>query len=101
MHQQTVQQTSNFQDQQTFETKSKFRTKPMKVLIETYTYSGSAFGVNEHGDLVFFSKRLVKAVSLDEGDVVLANCIPNYADQRDGVPWRCIHCKIVNFDYGK
>ena len=101
MHHQTVHQTTNFPNQQTFETKSKFRTKPMKVLIETYTYSGSAFGVNEHGDLVFFSRRLVKAVSLDEGDVVSANCIPNYSDKRDCVPWRCIKCQIVNFDHGE
>ena len=96
MHHQTAQQTANFHDQQTFETKSKFRTKPMKVLIETYSYSGSAFGVNENGDLVFFSKRLVSAVRLDEGDIVSAHCIPNYSDKRDCVPWRCIKCQIVD-----
>ena len=98
MYNQTIPQTTDVQKQKSFETRSTFRTQKMQVLIETYTYAGSAFGVNELGDSVFFSERLTKAVGLDEGDVVSAHCIPNYSDKRDDVPWRCIKCQIVNFD---
>jgi hypothetical protein len=80
---------------QGFETKNKFETAEMVVLIEATTYSGSGFGVNDDGDAVFFSKRLMDKVDLEEGDEVIAHCIPNYADKRDDIPWRCIKCELL------
>lgn len=80
---------------QSFETKTWFETEEMPVLIEATTYSGSGFGVNEEGDAVFFSKRLMEKVELKEGDEVMAHCIPNYADKRYDIPWRCIKCELL------
>ena len=77
---------------QDFETKRSFETQKMLVLIEAKTYSGSAFGVNEEGDAVFFNKRLVDRINLQAGDEGEAHCIPNYSDKRDDIPWRCIKC---------
>ena len=58
---------------QGFETRDKFETAEMAVLIEATTYSGSGFGVNEEGDAVFFSKRLMDRMELEEGDEVMAH----------------------------
>ena len=80
---------------QSFETRDRFETEEMAVLIEATTYAGSGFGVNEEGDAVFFSKRLMDKVELEEGDEVLAHCIPNYADKREDIPWRCIKCELL------
>jgi hypothetical protein len=80
---------------QGFETKTRFESEEMVVLIEATTYSGSGFGVNEDGDAVFFSKRLMDKVELEEGDEVVAHCIPNYVDKRDDIPWRCIKCELL------
>ena len=80
---------------QGFETKTRFESEEMVVLIEATTYSGSGFGVNEDGDAVFFSKRLMDKVELEEGDEVVAHCIPNYVDKREDIPWRCIKCELL------
>jgi hypothetical protein len=69
-----------------------FKTEKMAVIIEGLTYSGSAFGVNDEGEAVFFNSRIVDKMSLGEGIQVEAHCIPNYPDKRDEVPWRCITC---------
>ena len=52
---------------QSFETRDRFETEEMPVLIEARTYSGSGFGVNEDGDGVFFSKRMMEAMDLWSG----------------------------------
>jgi hypothetical protein len=80
---------------QSFETRDRFETEEMPVLIEARTYSGSGFGVNEDGDAVFFSKRLMETMDLWSGAEVMAHCIPNYADKRDDIPWRCIKCELL------
>jgi len=67
-----------------------FKSEEFGVLIEEWTFSGSAFGVNEEGDAVFFNARLVNKMDIEVGDYVIAHCIPNYADKRDEVPWRCV-----------
>ncbi len=65
-------------------------TEVKEVIIEETTYADSAFGVTEEGDGVFFNSRIVDRMELEEGDEVVAHCIPNYADKRDEIPWRCI-----------
>jgi len=81
---------------QTFETKKKFKSEEMTVLIEDLTHSDSAFGVNEEGDGVFFGTRIVEKMELEPGDEVTAHCIPNYVDKRDEIPWRCIKISHKN-----
>ena len=41
-----------------------FHAEKMFVLIECLTYSGSAFGVNEKGEGVFFNARIIKKMKL-------------------------------------
>ena len=67
-----------------------FNTTSMSVIIESRTYSDSAFGANDAGEAVFFNKRIVDRMNLQEGDMVYAHCIPNYEDKREQIPWRCI-----------
>ena len=67
-----------------------FKTDTMSILMEEYTYSGSMFGINDEGEGVFFNSRVVDKMHLEVGDYVIAHCIPNYADKRDEIPWRCI-----------
>ena len=64
------------------EMKKSFETNMMKVMIESVSYTGSAFGSNEDGDTVFFNQRLVEKVALEMGDIVEAFAIPNYEDKR-------------------
>ena len=68
-----------------------FHTEKMCVLIECLTYAGSAFGVNENGECVFFNARIVNKLNLLSGNMVISQCLPNYYDKRDEVPWRCIN----------
>ena len=68
----------------------KFNTQQMSVLLEEFTYSDSMFGCNDDGDGVYFNQRVVHKMDLEVGDRVVAHCIPNYADKRDEIPWRCI-----------
>jgi hypothetical protein len=68
-----------------------FHAEKMFVLIECLTYSGSAFGVNEKGEGVFFNARIIKKMKLSAGDMVNSHCLPNYPDKRIEVPWRCIN----------
>ena len=72
------------------EMKRSFETNMMKVMVESVSYTGSAFGSNEDGDTVFFNQRLVEKVALEMGDIVEAYAIPNYEDKRDDTPWRAI-----------
>jgi len=67
-----------------------FETNKMRVMIESLSYTGSAFGSNEAGEQVFFNQRLVERVSMDMGDIVDAHVIPNYEDKRTETPWRAI-----------
>ena len=76
------------------QTRSAFETIVMRVLIESVSYTGSAFGSNEKGDIVFFNQRLVEKIGLDMGDVAVAHVIPNYEDKRQETPWRAIRSTI-------
>tara|TARA_R110000823_G_scaffold187374_1_gene319636 strand:- start:1194 stop:1727 length:534 start_codon:yes stop_codon:yes gene_type:complete len=73
-----------------------FETQMMNVMIESVSYTGSAFGSNEQGATVFFNQRLVDKVSIDIGDIVEAYVIPNYEDKRDETPWRAIRASVVS-----
>lgn len=67
-----------------------FNTTAMPVFVDGITESNSAFGATEAGEAVFFNTRIVQRMSLEEGQMVYAHCIPNYEDKRDQIPWRCI-----------
>lgn len=69
---------------------TEFDTTKMRVMIESVSASGSAFGTTEGGDTVFLNKRLVDRVDLDMGDVVEAYVIPNFEDKRQSIPWRAV-----------
>ena len=73
-----------------YETQKKFRLEEMNALIEGLSPSDSAFGVNEGGEEIYFSSRLVERMQVNVGDEVIAHCVPNYPDQKHFVPWRCI-----------
>lgn len=77
------------------EFKKAFETQKMHVMIESASYTGSAFGSNEQGASVFFNQRLVEKVSIDIGDIVEAYVIPNYEDKRDETPWRAIRAAVI------
>jgi hypothetical protein len=68
-----------------------FETTTFSVIIDTTTFSGSCFGATEDGSAVFFNARIVNALVLQEGELVVASCIPNYEDKRNDVPWRCVN----------
>ena len=71
-----------------------FNTESMYVMIENLTEARSAFGVTDEGEAVFFNSRLVKLLNFDQGDLVDARCVPNYADKRDHIPWRCVRATM-------
>ena len=73
-----------------YETQKKFNLQEMPVLIEARSDTDSAFGVNEQGEEVCFSSRLVKRMDVREGDEVVAHCVPNYQEMKSQTPWRCI-----------
>ena len=70
-----------------------FETTTFSVIIDTTTFSGSCFGAAEDGSAVFFNARIVHALGLQEGELVVASCIPNYEDKRNDVPWRCVNAQ--------
>ena len=72
-----------------------FNTESMYVMIENLTESRSAFGVTDEGEAVFFNARIAKLLNFDQGDLVDASCVPNYADKRDHIPWRCVRATMV------
>jgi hypothetical protein len=67
-----------------------FDTTKLRVMIESISGTGSAFGASEGGDTVFMNKRLVDRVGLEVGDVVDAEVIPNFEDKRQSIPWRAV-----------
>ena len=71
-----------------------FNTESMYVMIENLTESRSAFGVTDEGEAVFFNARIAKLLNFSQGDLVDASCVPNYADKRDHIPWRCVRATI-------
>tara|TARA_R110000772_G_scaffold179104_1_gene290529 strand:+ start:349 stop:834 length:486 start_codon:yes stop_codon:yes gene_type:complete len=71
-----------------------FNTESMYVMIENLTEAKSAFGVTDEGEAVFFNARIVKLLNFDQGDLVDASCVPNYADKRDHIPWRCVRATM-------
>jgi inorganic pyrophosphatase/exopolyphosphatase len=66
----------------------------MATYIDKLAYSGSAFGVNDKGEAVFINGRIVEKMDIQEGDTVVAHCIPNYPDKADQIPWRCIRVDV-------
>lgn len=71
-----------------------FNTESMYVMIENLTESRSAFGVTDEGEAVFFNARIAKLLNFNQGDLVDASCVPNYADKRDHIPWRCVRATM-------
>lgn len=71
-------------------------TEIKEVIIEEQTYSGSAFGVTEQGDGVFFNSRIVKTVGLKAGQTVKACLVPNFPDKREGIPWRAMRVEVTH-----
>jgi hypothetical protein len=67
----------------------------MYVMIENLTESRSAFGITDEGEAVFFNARIVNLLNFDRGDLVDARCVPNYADKRAHIPWRCVRATTV------
>jgi hypothetical protein len=73
-----------------------FETHAMQIMVEDISLAGSAFASNEEGDTVFLNKRLVERLALEGGEILMAQCIPNYEDKRDAIPWRCIRAAVLN-----
>lgn len=73
-----------------------FETHAMQIMVEDISLAGSAFASNEEGDTVFLNKRLVERLALEGGEILMAQCIPNYEDKRDAIPWRCIRAAVLD-----
>jgi hypothetical protein len=73
-----------------------FETFPMKIMVEDISLAGSAFASNDKGDTVFLNKRIVERLDLEGGEILMAQCIPNYEDKRDAIPWRCIRAAVLD-----
>lgn len=73
-----------------------FNTESMCVMIENLTEANSAFGITDEGEAVFFNARIVNLLNFDRGDLVDARCVPNYADKRAHIPWRCVRATMVD-----
>ena len=73
-----------------------FETHPMRIMVEDISVAGSAFASNEEGDTVFLNKRIVDRLALEGGEILMAQCIPNYEDKRDLIPWRCIRASVLD-----
>ena len=71
-------------------------TEIKEVIVEEKLYSGSAFGVTEEGDGVFFNARIVDKVGLKGGQTVQAYLVPNYPDKRADFPWRAMRVHSVS-----
>ena len=82
-----------------YTTSRKFETVTMRVLIDDFSLSNSAFGTNEAGQGVFFNGRLVEKVSIDIGVIVEAHVIPNYEDKREEIPWRAVRAVVVDTEH--
>lgn len=67
-----------------------FETVQKPVHIDMLTYSGSAFGCTVDGEQVFINARIVDAMGLDEGVIVMGHLLPNFPDKRDQIPWRAM-----------
>ena len=73
-----------------------FETVQKPVHIDMLTYAGSAFGSTVNGEQVFINARIVEAMGLDEGMVVMGFLLPNYPDKRENIPWRAMRVKVSN-----
>ena len=67
-----------------------FDTTKMPAVVETNTFSGSAFAVNSQGEQIFINSRIMERMELEKGDQVTAYVLPNYEDKRDTIPWRAM-----------
>ena len=67
-----------------------FETVQKPVHVDMLTYSGSAFGSTPDGDQVFINARIVDAMGLSEGMVLLGHLLPNFPDKRDQIQWRAM-----------
>lgn len=67
-----------------------FDTTKMPAVVETNTFSGSAFAVNSQGEQIFINSRIMERMDLKTGDQVTAYVLPNYEDKRDTIPWRAM-----------
>jgi len=71
-----------------------FETFQKPVHVDMLTYAGSAFGSTVDGEQVFINARIVDAMKLDEGMVVMGHLLPNFPDKRDNIPWRAMRVTI-------
>lgn len=74
--------------------KSGLSVKKSRICIEVLTYSNSAFGCNDCGEVVFINSRIVEKMGLAEGMVVDGLCIPNFDDKRHIAPWRVMRVDL-------
>ena len=75
-----------------------FDTTKMPAVVETNTFSGSAFAVNSQGEQIFINSRIMERMELKTGDQVTAYVLPNYSDKRDIIPWRAMRVDTAHSD---
>tara|TARA_R110002126_G_scaffold1361_6_gene7697 strand:- start:13062 stop:13583 length:522 start_codon:yes stop_codon:yes gene_type:complete len=69
-------------------------TIKMQAILETTTFSGSAFAVNSQGEQIFINQRIMERMNLEEGVLVTAHVLPNYDDKRQSIPWRAMRVDV-------
>ena len=69
-------------------------TTRMEAVVEMNTFSGSAFAVNSAGEQIFINARIMERMNLEEGGLVTAYVLPNYADKRQTIPWRAMRVDV-------
>ena len=61
-----------------------------RITVQEVVDSGSAFASTEDGEMVFINQRIVAAMGVQTGDDWDAFLLPNYADEREIIPWRAL-----------
>ena len=69
-------------------------TTKMQAIVETNTFSGSAFAVNSQGEQIFINRRIMERMNLEEGVLVTAHVLPNYEDKLQSIPWRAMRVDV-------
>ena len=69
-------------------------TTKMEAVVEMKSFSGSAFAVNSAGEQIFINARIMERMNLEEGGLVTAYVLPNYADKRQTIPWRAMRVDV-------
>jgi hypothetical protein len=72
--------------------------KQIVCTISNMTKGGSAFAVTEASEQVYISPKIVEAVNVDVGDMMLAHCIDNFRSDAEGrysARWRAIRVEVT------